>query len=335
MSGFYEIGDPGFKEWFRDLWGMSPCRVCRDVRIEGSPERSHSRVVVETAGGRRFLVEKFTRQRFMVRDRVARTLDFLNRQGLNQALAGLKTNTGAFLPFYGDFCYQVTPFLDGTELPRPGWLASAELGREMAGFLIRMRNLSRSSPGGIDFPCDFPRFSLKNYIHGLFRDMAAHAPDRAAQYRRFLDFLAQRFMDRHDDLPLAFCHGDYHPLNVIWEGERIRAVIDWEFTGIKPDVYDAANLVGCAGIEHPEGLAGPMVTTFLARLRESGIVSPRGWFLFPEYVLALRFAWLSEWLRKKDREMLEMEADFMDILIRHMDDLRKVWGLDPQGGKSF
>ncbi len=114
-------------------------------------------------------------------------------------------------------------------------------------------------------------------------------------------------------------------MNVIWDHHRIKAVIDWEFLGFKPDIYDLANLVGCAGIENPEGFGMPMVITFLREIRAAKIISSQGWQYFPEYILALRFAWLSEWLRKKDQEMLEMEAAFMDILIKNIKDLRYIW----------
>ncbi len=155
--------------------------------------------------------------------------------------------------------------------------------------------------------------------------MKAHEPKMYDRYSPFLEFLEQEFMDAHHGLPQKFCHGDFHPLNVLWDQNRIRAVIDWEFTGLKPDCYDAANLVGCAGIENPEGLGMPMVTTFLRKIRKAGIISPIGWQYFPEYILALRFAWLSEWLRKKDREMLKLEAAYMGLLIQHMEELRSIW----------
>jgi homoserine kinase type II len=99
-------------------------------------------------------------------------------------------------------------------------------------------------------------------------------------------------------------------------------VIDWEFAGIKPDLYDAANFVGCAGIENPNGLGMDMVMTFLAKLHQTEVISEMGWRFFPEYVLALRFAWLSEWLRKKDHEMIDLEHAFMRILVDHMPEIR-------------
>ena len=37
-------------------------------------------------------------------------------------------------------------------------------------------------------------------------------------------------------------------------GLPLRALIDWEFAGARPRLYDAANCIGCAGFEHPSGL---------------------------------------------------------------------------------
>ncbi|BBO77311.1 hypothetical protein DSCW_47280 [Desulfosarcina widdelii] len=32
-------------------------------------------------------------------------------------------------------------------------------------------------------------------------------------------------------------------------------------------------------------------------------------------MLAIRFAWLSEWMRKNDRPMIQLEADYMSLLL--------------------
>jgi len=320
----FETDDPGFLQWLQDQWGIIFKRVCREFDIQGSPERSLSRAVFEDVSGKLFLLEKFSREKFAVRERVSRTIGHLNDHGLTLALGSHKTKTGEFLPFFQGDCFQVSMFLDSTGLERPGWLASASMGKNMATFLIQMADAS----GDLLEQILFSSFSIKNYIVKLFADMKANDTKMYDLYAPFLGFLERDFMDAHDRLPQKFCHGDFHPLNVLWDQEKIMAVIDWEFTGMKPDCYDAANLVGCAGIEDPQGLAMPMVTTFLGRIKSASIISPAGWHYFPEYVLALRFAWLSEWLRKKDREMLELEAVYMGLLIQHMDDLRSIWQID-------
>ena len=44
-----------------------------------------------------------------------------------------------------------------------------------------------------------------------------------------------------------------------------------------------------------------------------------------EYIIALRFAWLSEWLRHKDHEMIELETVYMKLLIDNANDLKHIW----------
>lgn len=324
MNDLFEIETPRFCHWIKEQWGIDPKGVHPEFDIQGSPERTLSRCVMEDGLGRFFLLEKFPPKKFPIRHQVSQTINHLNHQGLEAALACEKTIAGQYLPFYGPACFQVTRFIDSTGVERPGWLSAVQIGTSMADFLVRMDAASCHILEEISFS----PFSIKTYILQLFSEMRIHDTEMYDRYAPFLAFLEQEFMDAHDRLSLKFCHGDFHPLNVIWNHFQIRAVIDWEFTGLKPDVYDAANLVGCAGIENPEGLAMPMVTTFLSRIRSAGIISDLGWHYFPEYILALRFAWLSEWLRKKDREMLDMEAAYMDILVRHMTRLREIWEIN-------
>lgn len=48
--------------------------------------------------------------------------------------------------------------------------------------------------------------------------------------------------------------------------------------------------------------------------------------MLPEFVTALRFAWLSDWLRKRDDDMAEMETDYLHLLLRGRERLRQAWG---------
>ena len=96
-------------------------------------------------------------------------------------------------------------------------------------------------------------------------------------------------------------------------------------TGMKPEIYDLVNMVGCLGIEHPSSLVGDLVTNLIARLRAAHIFSDISWDHFIEFVVAMRFAWLSEWLRKDDREMVALELEYMDLLIQNREKLRQEW----------
>ncbi len=322
MRGFLELEAPGFRDWVRAQWGISIQSVCTGFDIQGSPERSLSRAVIQDQDQGLFLLDKFRRDKFERRRRVARALGHLNRKGLSKALAYRPTASGEFLPFFRDHCYQVSRFVQGTALARPDYLESAPMGASFASFLLDMNRAARGI--GTIFPTR--GFVISDYIVTLMEQADLHHPLAHKRYLPFVRFLdEQGFMEKSRAMAQAFCHGDLHPLNVIWDQDRIKTVIDWEFAGFKPDIFDAANLVGCAGIEDPEGLGMPMVMTFIMTLKKSGIISRKGWDFFPEYVLALRFAWLSEWLRKQDEQMLDLEARFMGILRDHMDELRRIW----------
>ena len=321
MNEFYEMLDGSFIQWIEEIWDIRIQGVRGDLDIQGSPERTLSRVAVEDHQGRIFILEKFALGKLENRQRIAVALERLNGRGLSQALGGMVGKKDRILNVYKDGAYQITPFIPGSTLARPHWLDSPEIGKSLADFLIQMKSI----PDSLTMDLGFDHFDIKPYIQGLFKGMENHDPKRARQYLPFWEFLNSGFMDRRKGLRFTFCHGDFHPLNIIWDNHRLQAVIDWEFAGFKPDIYDAANLVGCAGIEHPQGLVGPMVITFLHEIRKSGIICPGSWGWFLEYVLALRFAWLSEWLRKEDTQMLETEAAFMEILIRHRADLREAW----------
>ncbi|MDT8379316.1 MAG: phosphotransferase [Desulfotignum sp.] len=312
---------PALHQWICNQWQINIHCVRTDIEIQGSPERSLSRVVIEDSQGRLFLVEQFDQKKWALRDRVARGVDFLFSRGLTQVLPYRKSVRGEFLPFFKGDCFQVSAFLDGTPLKRPDYLSSSAMGKNTARFLGRMAQ----SAAGMEPHISFPRFSIKNYIHDLFRTMKIHDRPVHDRFLPVLDFLESEFMPAHDRLPLSFCHGDLHPLNILWDKDEIQAVIDWEFAGVKPDLYDAANFVGCAGIENPNGLVMDMVMTFLSELHQTDVISDTGWRVFPEYVLALRFAWLSEWLRKKDQEMIDLEQAFMNILVDHMAEIKEAF----------
>ena len=257
------------------------------------------------------------------RQSISRILDHLHTDGIQQVVPYLKMPTGQSLAFCDGAWWQVSPFIAGTPLDRPRYLHDAAKGEALAHFLGDLSRHAKRLPHDRGMPF----FSLKEYILKLEQDIGIHAHDVAPRFAPLFDFLRRSFMEAYDTLPVAFCHGDYHPLNIIWRGDAIAAVIDWEFCGFKADIYDAANLVGCIGMEHPSGLTDNLAAAFIGAMRESSAISAQSWNLFAEFVIALRFAWLAEWLRGKDREMIDLEEDYMNLLVENMDRLKEAWGI--------
>jgi homoserine kinase type II len=304
-------------------WGLSLKTIRSDCDLQGSPERSLFRAVCEDVAGRLFVVEQIAPDRRERRQLISTILDNLLADGLMQVAPYLSTPAGQSLAFCEDAWWQVSPFVAGTPMARPGYLHDAAKGESLARFCTDLSRHAKSLSG----VQNMPRFSLKDYIVKFEQDIGRHVPYVAPRFASIFDFLRKSFMEAHDTLPVAFCHGDFHPLNVIWRGDAVAVVIDWEFCGLKTEIYDAANLMGCIGMEHPSGLTDDLAAAFIQSIRESSSISAASWRLFPEFVLALRCAWLSEWLRGRDEKMVDLEQTYMHLLIDNMDVLREAWGM--------
>ena len=310
------------RHWEIDVKALRP-----DLVLQGSPERCLCRTAFEDAAGRVFVLEKISPAQLETKRLICRVLDHLCAHGLNQVVPYLKTTEGACPSFCQEGWWQVSPFVSGTPLDRPAYIQDGPKGKALARFLCNLTRHAETIPHDPVLPC----FSLKRYIIGMEHQMGQHDPEVGRRVLPVLDFLKNSFMDRHDTLATAFCHGDYHPLNVIWQDDAVSAVIDWEFCGIKPDIYDAANLVGCVGMEHPSGLTGGLALSFIDAMRRNAPVNAQSWKVFAGFVLALRFAWLAEWLRKKDHEMIDLEIVYMHLLMDNVEALKQAWGLSPAG----
>jgi homoserine kinase type II len=304
-------------------WGLKFECEHPEVALAGSPERSLFRTVIEDAGAERFVLEKIDPRTVDRKREIAAAVDTLVSRGLAGVHPYLRNRDGDFITKAAASFWQLSPFIDGVELKRPEYTLEAWRGRALARFLIDMKEKSEG------IPCGRPRrpFSIAEFTRDLMAKMTRHNPERAAATQKAYDHLEKHFFPAHDRLPVAFCHGDAHPVNVIWGDSEIRGVIDWEFLGYKPEIYDAALIVGCIGMEDPASLAGLLVTAFIQDLRAAGCFDASGFAVLPEFVIALRFAWLSEWLRKKDEEMVEMETDYLHLLLDGREKFRRFWAL--------
>jgi hypothetical protein len=306
-------------------FGLAPLRQALEHPLPGSPERCLARWAVEDRDHHLWMLERLGPRQAARREGLARLLERLAR---DPALAGF---VPAYLPVDGGpdhvlaldrgplaGFWQISPFVPGAELPRPAYLDQAWRGEALAGFLLALQRAGASWPAlpAANVP------PLPDYIRALLAAITRRKPSVAARLgplRGFLETLPQVLAAQ----PMVLGHGDLHPLNVQWGGgpeEPVRAVIDWEFAGARPLLLDAANCMGCAGFEHPSGLFQGFVPA-LARA-----CAPREFLaLLPAMVLASRFGWLSEWLRKNDGEMLGMELDYCDILVRNQERLADAW----------
>jgi homoserine kinase type II len=298
-------------------WELNVVRMRPDLPLAGSPERSVWRSVVETSDKQLFVLEKIPSIVYGRKRRIAGVLKRLSEGGLRQVAPYRPDADGECIPLIGHGLWQLCPYVGGVVLDRPAYVMDGWRGDAVAEFFIRLQAVCSQTP--VLFST--PPFSICAYIRNLFTSLSQRNADVAQRYRPFMDHLEKRFAPIHDRLPTRFCHGDVHPINIIWGKRSVRVVIDWEFCGTKPGIYDLANLLGCLGMEDPQSLAGPFVYRLIRRLRSADIFSDESWNALPDLMLAIRFAWLSEWLRKDDRPMIQLEADYMTLLRSHGSEL--------------
>ncbi|TDT89084.1 homoserine kinase type II [Pseudodesulfovibrio indicus] len=301
------------------LWGLTPGRLRTDIPLPGSPDRCLQRQAVEDGDGKVWVLERLRPGQEPRRERIGRALAALAGAGL-PVPPYLPGPDGRYVVERDNHCHQLSPFVPGDPLPRPEFIRDGARGENLGRFLAGLRH---ASPHVREFDAE-PPFLLEGYVDELMAAMASRRPDLHDVLLPTLSALLPLF-EGWDDLPRGLCHGDFHPLNVIWRGRSVGAVIDWEFAGIRPVLFDAANCLGCVGIEDPPALVRGLAPALLLTLRDAGCLDRKSLALLPELVLAVRFAWMSEWLRRRDQEMIDTEARFMRLLANSLDTLLPAW----------
>ena len=300
-------------------WGLTVNKIRDDLAIAGSPERCLSRIVMEDDRGRLFILEDISPQNLARKEEIAKTISGLSRQGLAAVHPCLLNASKAYITRHENRCWIVRPYIEGVPLQRPEYAYDGWRGRAMAEFLTALKEKSPVITAG----CGANPFSITAFISDLLKRMEKHNKELIFDITPVVRFLEMDFCTIHDRLPVGFCHGDYHPLNIIWSEDAILSVIDWEFSGFKPEIYDMALLIGCIGMEDPAALTGPFIQELLRGLLNVYSQSSLQYLL--EFVIAVRFAWLSEWLRNADRDMITLEIDYMTLLIQKRPSLNDAW----------
>ncbi|MCK5215104.1 MAG: aminoglycoside phosphotransferase family protein [Candidatus Omnitrophica bacterium] len=314
------------QEYFADIfafWDFKLKAVHSEVEVTGSPERTESREVIEDDTGKLFILEEIDTRLRDSKLKIIETLDFLEHRGFSFVQPYCKTLDGKYIISHKKRSWQLVSYITGVTLNRPDYIFDKWRGPVLAEFLIQLKVKARNIP----YFEEKEAFSIKNFIDEFIAKLSTHNPELVPPVKEPLRWLESKFFKEYENIPLDFCHGDYHPLNIIWGPDHIKKVIDWEFLGSKPEIYDLANLIGCIGMEDPEGLHGELIVDLIKTLKMAEIYSQISWDLLFEFIVALRFAWLSEWLHKHDDEMVSLESVYINLLFERRVQLLHCWEL--------
>lgn len=307
-----------FGRWGYDLKCMHP-----ELAIAGSLERAMKREILEATTGELFVLEQLPLARRETRLIQAEILHYLAQRGVTGIHPWLAEYSGGFGTVQDGYFWQLRHWIQGNELPRDSYANDAWRGSVSAEFLVELQKAASrpDMPGTGGYT-----FTLMHYISHLMEHFKRQLPPLVKDVTPMIAEL-QNYHEYEDNLAGRghFCHGDFHPGNIVWGRKCINGVIDWEFQGQKTAGYDMANILGCLGMDAPENLTGPFAMTFIKTLRDAKFLTDEELHFLPDQIAALRFGWLREWVARKDKPMITQELDFIWLVLDNRELLRSKW----------
>ena len=144
---------------------------------------------------------------------------------------GLRTRDGGSLADFRGKAFAVFPWVEGQILcqARVTPAACGELGAALARVHLCSAQAPKLEPG---------RFQIPDLRERLERVVASGRTSLLPAVSRIAERLDHYEATRAQDLPKGICHGDLFRDNVLWQGKKLRALIDFESVCKNPFVYD-------------------------------------------------------------------------------------------------
>lgn len=155
------------------LWQVRLKKLRHDISIQGSPERSVFRVVIEDENGKLFVLEQVPSKSRDLKRKIAETIDFLSEKNLARIQPYLADEKGKHVIKYKNGFWQMIPFVPGVTLDREKYMYEKWRGTALANFLIELRQKSLDLP----FLDPSKAFSLKDYVYKLIREINLYNKD--------------------------------------------------------------------------------------------------------------------------------------------------------------
>ncbi|MFP4520693.1 MAG: phosphotransferase [Fibrobacterota bacterium] len=260
--------------------------------------------------GGNFLLEKIRPEEAEYKEDTARIMSSLKNMGLDRIHPYCEFGEKDHVFKTSEGFFQIRPFAEGSPPERPAFIHDLEKARNSSAFLNELYALKNAPEAAAKRV-----FIFSAFLKGFREKLQTNSPELLSETKTELDFVLKIIPDAEKASPAVFCHGDFHPLNIVWKGDEISSVIDWEFCGYKHPLFDAAHFIGCCGFENPEFLFSPFVKSFSANLAFPQDMKAK----IPEIILAGRFLWLSYWLALRDEDLISLEKEYISLLFKNIE----------------
>lgn len=291
-----------------EKWGIKLKSVRSDMKVYGSPNRFLKAFVVQNTKGKLYILEKINFFEQIHREKLSKLLWKLQQKGLDKIYPYIPNTEGNFVSEVKLRSWQIREYVGGEKTDRRNYYEDEWRGIEAAKFLIDLYKKGKEISSGEEYEINSISYyaeELHNKIKGKF------------DADKIYDYIVENYMPIEEKIGLSICHGDFHPLNIIWGHDTINGVIDWEFAGKREMPIDVANMIGCIGSEDPELIFSGMSESFLKTLFIEECFGKKADILI-EMIIALRYAgWLSLWLRADDKPMIPREIEYIEYLIEN------------------
>jgi homoserine kinase type II len=305
MGGFYsQVGIIMMDERklikIAQLWDKDISRLEKSIDIQGSPARSNFRIVVASES-KKYILEEYSDTKAATKVKIHDVTEFLSGK-ISNIIPYLKKADGSFTHLEQNSYWHLIEYIDGTDLQRPDYAYDGKYAQSMVKFMGEMLENSGDELRKI---CD-EKFYLGEYCRNLMSKLKINNHEIFQE----IEF-AYKYIEAIDDVEsrgdFSFSHGDFHPLNIIWNNYQINTVIDWEFCNWKVKGYGYGLLVGCLGMEHPKALLGELVKALTFECKTFKLY-------FYDLVICIRLLWLSNWLHISDTSMINLEISYLKLL---------------------
>ncbi|EGX94033.1 Protein kinase-like domain [Cordyceps militaris CM01] len=155
----------------------------------------------------------------------------------------------------------IMDFIEGENLDK-AWVNYTEPERQsvivqLQDYMSQLRSFKGSFIGCIDgTPCQDQYFFSEKEDYGpyqtehefnqgivnLMRKQGPHA---------FIAWRCDVWKDVMKDHNIVLTHNDFDPRNILVQGAKVVAILDWEFSGFYPEYWEYCKAVSCPDWEHP------------------------------------------------------------------------------------